>query len=753
MKSSVLFILLLFILYSCYGQKIKIDKKGALTERTSTSALSNGSQITLEMEFPSEFKDGMQKKISKFLQEKLDSVTVHLTDTHAVMLYSYRAFYGKLWTTAALDNLVEDLGKIRAYLDSKNDILSLHYLAPFYNRLKLFFETNDNDWYTVNNTTINSNLYQVKPGDKIEEDQAYQLEVRLNNLWNQLILELYKETYTNSRETDIVAIRSMTPVSFVNETRKLADINRRVKLLAAYSANTLNDSAETEMANIRKEYENTAIIKAVMNASFFKNWLWLREGELTLNPFELRHRDLNKQFDPATIFPALQNVSKLDSLRQTDIRFHRILLPQQRKDHRIVSFFQLKQNSSDEVTAVERPLKSTENVLAVVHNVAENESVELRLVKSVTHNGMNDIINGIGAALDSLGSAMILANTVSTAWGTLATILETEKSLVDEIDRKYPITLSLVPRLRREDSLWAALQADFKNLGIFNPHLFEKLKTLPAVRAQKLKSKIASRNASLIKEAIKNIVQQYVISYNTNIDTVNEFKIDSLVVSNIFRLMAESNPPPTAVMPKSDEGAWQFRTEYLYTGTTKANLEQEFAVKRFRKTGDKVDSVQVGSFAYKSSPRIKFAASIGPAFTIPNKYYSVTTVTAGEPLKISSRRDLVNFTIGLHIYLGKGLFTLDNSAFHSTGSPWHTRWSLYAGLGFPKTLENFYPGISFDVIAGIKVIGGAHCYLHESYKIANNVIIDKSKRFRAAGAFFSINIDPRIAVKAVGLIK
>jgi hypothetical protein len=35
----------------------------------------------------------------------------------------------------------------------------------------------------------------------------------------------------------------------------------------------------------------------------------------------------------------------------------------------------------------------------------------------------------------------------------------------------------------------------------------------------------------------------------------------------------------------------------------------------------------------------------------------------------------------------------------------------------------------------------------------NNVIKDKSSRFQAAGAFFSINIDPRIAIKAAGIIK
>lgn len=752
MKYCIILLACLLLMHTGQGQSIELDTTGKVTKLSHTGNLKPGDNITIQLSSPgfaASFKRQVIDSCKSRLKKKLDSVIVHLDDTRPL---SYLNFYNTLWGDVPVSEVLADLKSIRNYLEFGNLSTPLVHLQSFHDKLNKFINAPVKDWFTINNTTLNSNVYTIQAGDKLDDEKAYQIEVRVNLLYHKLITDLFTETYINA--ADMNGIRSLMPAAYVGESRQLADILQRAKVLSAFHPNNIHDSAKTAMTQLRQEYNGLVVVQGIKTGSFFKNWIWWREGELTLNPFEQRYRDMHATND-GSIIPAFKNTSTLDSLTLRDKNLNRILLAQLRDSFRIISFLQQKGKKGDDVLPLSEPLKSTEDVQVVVHNVNANETADLRLVKSVPHNGMNNTLNMLDSAVSTLGTSLTSLTTVTTAWKELQTILGINKSLPDRIPNEFKLTKALVPNLKKEDTFWITLAADLKSTGTFNPFILNKTKNDAAVVAANLRGKIALRNQGQITNAIITIIDRYFFYYEFYTNEINAFKKDSLVISNIYRLVVESNLPPTSLSIHGDNGTFGYRTEFLFTGPTDANAIQYYEAKRFRKTADKIDSSLIASFKYKTAQKQRFGVSIGPAFTLfASKYYAKNTVTepANEPIKIATTRDLVNFTFGLHIYPWK-IFTLDNNAFHSKASPAYERLSVYVGLGFPKTLENFYPGISFDVIAGIKVIGGVHCYLHDRYKIVNNVVEDKTSRFRDAGGFISINIDPRIAVKAVGLIK
>lgn len=748
MKYCIILFALLSVFLIGQAQSVSISSTtGQLNKLSKVTNLKKDDKIKI----PFTFHEVIKKRLIDSCKNKLDSTICHLRNTPE---FTYLKFFGELWSDQVAGEVLIDLESIKEYLVSGNLKTPLIHLQPFYNKLKNFIDAPAVQWYSVNNTPVTNDTYTLTDKDLEEGTFSYQLEIRLNMLFNNVITDLFKETYTNAADADMTALRDLPFDDYKNESEQLKEMYARVKVLSAYHPNNVNDSAVKAFIKLNSDFNKLVIVKAIRNASFFKNWIWWRNAELTLNPFELRYRDTAKSADANTIFPAFKNYSQLTALTQTDKNFNRILLAQNREDYRLISFFQQKDGIGDYKSELEQPFKSIESIQIAVHNINDIETVDLKLVKTTPHNGANNTINGLDSAFTIWGRALTSLNPAAIAWAELMKTFRENKSLNNAISDDFGLTKAVIPTLTKENDFWKEFEADLKSLGTLNPVLLDEIKNSPGVIRLDLKGKIAAKNKSQVTAVIIAIVNKYNFLYELYMDWIKKFNKDSLVITNIYRLIAETNRPTFILNLHADKGPFSYRTELLYTGTTDDNVQKYYEIKRFRKTDNKTDSALIGSFNYKTAQKQLFGVSIGPAFTIANKYYARNSVTAvaNEPLGINTSRELVNFTFGLHIYPWK-IFTLDNFAFHSKASPWYTRLSVYAGLGFPKTLEDFYPGISYDIVAGIRIVGGAHCYIHDRFKIVNNVIDDKSSQFRAAGAFFSINIDPIIAVKAIGIIK
>jgi hypothetical protein len=124
------------------------------------------------------------------------------------------------------------------------------------------------------------------------------------------------------------------------------------------------------------------------------------------------------------------------------------------------------------------------------------------------------------------------------------------------------------------------------------------------------------------------------------------------------------------------------------------------------------------------------------AYTL-NSYDESVAKAENGTISITNNNQLFRFVVGLNIYFGKGLYSLDNTLGH-----WCDRWYAFAGVGIPKPIENLYFGIGRDIYVGLKLTAGVHVAKHNKYLIQNNQVVEETLRYQAAGPFVSATIDP-----------
>ena len=159
---------------------------------------------------------------------------------------------------------------------------------------------------------------------------------------------------------------------------------------------------------------------------------------------------------------------------------------------------------------------------------------------------------------------------------------------------------------------------------------------------------------------------------------------------------------------------------------------------------DPADSNFVIRHKFNYAKRHIIDFSVGLAYTTTD--YLVKS-NSGNSLPQITEGDRFRPIAGMHIYPA-GLLKVNNSAMPSLD-----RLSLFLGLSFKNALDNLYPAVSYDVVPGIRIMGGLHLYKDTRYTIANNVVVDQASAFRSSGGFISLNLEPSTVIKLIGLIK
>ena len=213
--------------------------------------------------------------------------------------------------------------------------------------------------------------------------------------------------------------------------------------------------------------------------------------------------------------------------------------------------------------------------------------------------------------------------------------------------------------------------------------------------------------------------------------------------------IATRNLPPPVLESKTDN-APQFRTVLLPMPT---NAYQQLSYRLLETTVKKTDTTVVFSDAYNVGKWQLFDVSAGFGFTMRD-YNNLYISKDDEPQNATNKNDRVHVILGLHIYPWK-IYKRDESFFFF-GNHWRNidnavhRLSLYLGFDMVKPQDNFYLGISVDLIPGIKIITGPHLYRHTRYEILNNQVVNHAVGVEYAGIYTSLSLDPAIFV---GIIK
>ncbi|MBS1780429.1 MAG: hypothetical protein JST70_13945 [Bacteroidetes bacterium] len=202
------------------------------------------------------------------------------------------------------------------------------------------------------------------------------------------------------------------------------------------------------------------------------------------------------------------------------------------------------------------------------------------------------------------------------------------------------------------------------------------------------------------------------------------------------------NLPPTILKAKTSEVP-QMRTE-IFDVKSDADNEVTFTIAEKKKEGDSV-------IAYKGKLRfgkwISFDVSAGLGFTWSD-YINNVLADKSKVTDVTTRNDRFHGIAGLHWYPTK-IYKAESTFFigHGLGTFMH-RVSLFAGIDIIYPRFNFYPGVSFDVIPGLKLIVGLQLYRNTKYEILNNAVVNDASGLKVAGFYTSLNIDSKVFTKA-----
>jgi hypothetical protein len=155
--------------------------------------------------------------------------------------------------------------------------------------------------------------------------------------------------------------------------------------------------------------------------------------------------------------------------------------------------------------------------------------------------------------------------------------------------------------------------------------------------------------------------------------------------------------------------------------------------------------------AIRIGTKVKFVLSAGIEVTT-NTYYQKTASIVNSQLSVTNNANNVGYLVGLNYY-PCGLFQIDNSFMGLTKKHLKNRLSVFAGLGLPNPLKDYYAGAGVDLVPGFKVIVGGHLFFNTHYQIISDQIAAQANSVKWAGPFISFNIDPSAFITVLGLFK
>jgi hypothetical protein len=223
-------------------------------------------------------------------------------------------------------------------------------------------------------------------------------------------------------------------------------------------------------------------------------------------------------------------------------------------------------------------------------------------------------------------------------------------------------------------------------------------------------------------------------------------------IAYLSMITDRSLPPPTDSLSLLTDSTADFRSQIFQVpvyDSTRA-VQATIVAKKITKkdtttiTHPIYPSVRIGTLSM-------FAFSAGIAVT-PGFYYFKVASSSGGQLTVTNNASLVSYLVGLHFYPCK-YFQLDNSFLGIKTHHFWQRFSIYAGLGLPDPLQEYYGGASFDLVPGFKLITGAHLFLNNRYEVVNNQVANQASAAKYGGVFFSFSIDPSAFVTVLGLFK
>lgn len=156
-----------------------------------------------------------------------------------------------------------------------------------------------------------------------------------------------------------------------------------------------------------------------------------------------------------------------------------------------------------------------------------------------------------------------------------------------------------------------------------------------------------------------------------------------------------------------------------------------------------IDSIKAKSNLNVGALR-RFQLAAGFAI-VRNPVQQTSIDTSGNGFKTSSSGNNASTIAGVKFYLAR--------SYLRDGNIWPRyplrRFSLLLAVSLPKILNNFYIGGGYDVVPGLTFTMGDNIYRQNFYQVQNARIVNSSTRYRSAGLYFGVTVNPLIFVQLV----
>jgi hypothetical protein len=703
------------LLQQAIAQNLHFDSSGkVISVNTLTSAKG---KITVEGE-PFHYSSLISE-----LQKKFKKTYTSFSSKDSAL----HKFYAALWTEDEMIAVEKDLKEVIAQLDApEQDKISnsnTFKIKPLFNQIL----KDPLSCYTLNNTPY-SRTYSGK--DYLANKHIHLFTIYYRDPFKGFINDRFNDAYAR---TEMDNLRNTANTSFRSTwAPQWKALKERTQALCSIKFIDIKPANLVDMQNLHKNLFDSKLTKALKNAAYFKELLWYRSGEPTINPFEIRQQDSPKApIPPAAIDPS-KNESLVTQFKQSNYTLNTVLIPDKTKDTRNLYYTARASGDwPDQSGELETALTPSENILVSVYNLQASETIKLKLNEKIAIPDESEAMSSVAEAAKQTGTLVKLINPTIASWSKIVAVFD---------DLEFPgVADSLVTTPLTLQEIRNSVKDFIKKEGKFNTYYFnEAIQQTP----------VDATDLSMYKTTLENA---YKARYVTIAEAYNTLRTDSLVSEVGYLSILQSNLPPERI--QEDTVQQGYHTEFKYTDKINESVKQTYQIDKYGKKENGVkDTATIAVFSYKSGKRYRFLTSAGISFTIPTDQYAVNTVTqsSNTAYTVDTKRPVVKMIAGLHIYLSP-IFLQDNHFLYPKKDPWYSRWSVFLGLGITDPLKNYYPGLSCDLLPGIKFIFGPHFYLHEGYKLANNILIKQTSYIRLAGGYMSLNIDPTSLFTALGL--
>lgn len=571
-------------------------------------------------------------------------------------------------------------------------------------------------------------------------------------------------------------------------TYRLIDEQKKVNnLLSKYRViDTFNLEFYQALVNTHTSLmSNSSALQKSMNMfkqDWFKLWFWFRGGEIRLNPLDFTTNDSVTKYsyknilDTTTFRKITSNnqsfilEDRLDTLIATNDAnqslltiterlINKVTIPSKGNFHNFSAVTDLKLEQNKEY--IEKPLDVKESKVIVVHNISKNAKAGI-VEKDVAFNDRSAFQNGLDTVVSSLGQlAALYAQFATPVAGFLDFLLPTKKLMNSVIKPSSVVAYETIEQLDKNghkifgaDKITKTKKIKIKKTTItigplkieYKPsekkQLFDSLFAIQLLKANAFDSDVFSKyfiKNETLEYVTKNIKQYEPLfkQYFTEITkkAADRIHLDSFNLANTINVYNRSTAPTLDPIETSKDTNALYYSKILETKPSEKAIEKEVTVFIYSNK----DTSNVGKFTYKVGKRHRFALSAGLANTLTTYNQSTAVTNADGSIAITNNVQLYRLLLGLHVYLGKGLYNQNPKFWGKKGDG---RTSAFIGIGIPRPLDNLYVGLARDLVPGLKLTAGAHFVRNNQYFIQNNSIQEERTQYQFGGPFIALQIDP-----------